>query len=146
MKKFIYLAQWSSQDLNPDISDGFTSCALAVSLYSFCSDLVMWVLWSLWNISIYSGVEYIGMKLWRESWACATDLEVTGILIKALDRSSKESTWSKKKRGCLWPTSRTSARRCWGQEQGSPKVAWHSEMTRKVGDCHRWGEKRYVYP
>lgn len=50
--------------------------------------------------SVYT-LEYIGMKLWRESWALAAGLEVTGILIKALDRSYKESSWNKKKRGCL---------------------------------------------
>ena len=30
------------------------------------------------------------VKLWRESWAWAADLEVTSIPIKALDLSSKE--------------------------------------------------------
>ena len=40
----------------------------------------------------------MGVRLWRESGACAADLEVTGILIKAWDMSSTKNMWSKKRR------------------------------------------------
>ena len=75
--------------MTPDVLDAFTLCVLTILLYCFCSGLVVWVLWSL---------EYMGVRLWRESGACAADLEVTGILIKAWDMSSTKNMWSKKRR------------------------------------------------
>lgn len=130
---------WWSQNLNPSISDAFTSGALTIFLYSFCSDLVMWV----------CGLSRLEHQCIFRNRACGCEtLEGNlGLFCRsgsrwytdnALDMSRKEYVEQEEKRTPLTEPQKPQHWRSWEPQK------WHSEMTRKVRGCRGWGGKRCI--
>ena len=61
------------------------------------------------------------VQLWRESWGCASGLEVTGILIKAWDMSSKRPCRARREEGISDRISRTLALKGQGSLKAAPR-------------------------